>query len=138
MADIYSITGFYQDLPSYSPFGGLFILDDNVFQGNLIDRWGPSDIDGGLDEESIRFQKKYDSRADLINYFFTKGENGLWVGEYRGIETGRGNAICRINLDWKDLEIVSRPDASSIEDLVDSKVQRLTLVPDDLKNRKWE
>ena len=131
MSDVYSITGFFRDWHGLSPFGGFFVLNENKLEGSLIDNWGSSNIAGKLDLDSLNFGKIYHSRNDLIEYSFTKHETGIWIGHYQGNATGRGQASCRINPDWRNLDVTGEPNTpqTNAKDIVDLMIERGLLVP---------
>lgn len=62
--------------------------------GIMLDRWGESrlsEID--LGGEHFSFLKIYtDGRT--IRYNFRRQEDGVWVGEYSGPDSGKGVAFC--------------------------------------------
>lgn len=80
-------------------FGGYFrydVKDKLVVDGQLIDLFGKSKIEGKMDETSLEFVKKYsDLSSSNIHYKFVK-QNGIWVGSYGGqFVIGNGdNAKC--------------------------------------------
>lgn len=87
----YGIVGWMSSL--YGPesqeiatqFGGYFRFDpkNTEFDGELIDIWGNSYIEGKLrlKKKELWFTKTYQNRP-AIEYFFEK-HRGLWIGEYR-------------------------------------------------------
>jgi len=96
---LYSIAGYFcQPKRGFDAvaFGGYFrydVLDKLVLDGQLIDRFGPSTIEGRMDDEVLVFDKEYQSRGYALTYEFTK-RNGIWVGDYAGKTTGKGKAQC--------------------------------------------
>ncbi len=98
-AKLYGIAGWLSQLPDVecAAFGGYFrydVLDRVLVDGQLIDLWGSSSIEGTMTENELRFTKMYEHRSDPISYRF-RMQNGIWVGEYNGPETGRGRAQCK-------------------------------------------
>ena len=83
---LYGITGWFSDQPSQTAvaFGGYFrydALENLVYDGQLIDCYGPSNIAGRMAENTLEFVKKYNGRKNLINYKFSKN-NDIWIGEW--------------------------------------------------------
>lgn len=106
---LYGITGVINS-PRLSgmAFGGYFRWDkksSRVLDGQLVDCWGSSTIEGTLANDLFEFVKKYDHRGDDaihdIAYTFRK-DKGLWVGEYGGPATGKGTAQCRLYVTSRD------------------------------------
>jgi hypothetical protein len=84
-------------------FGGYFrhdALTGKVCDGQLVDCWGQADIlnFGLLDKDTLEFNKKYIGRQSVINYKYRKIKGDIWVGEYNGEYTGKGETQCKINL----------------------------------------
>jgi len=84
---LYSIVGCF-DQPSEEltamAFGGYFrydVLDKLVVDGQLVDMFGPSTIEGLMQGNALVFSKKYAGRQIGFHYEFRKA-NGLWVGEW--------------------------------------------------------
>ncbi len=132
MGEVYGITGFFEQLRNISPFGGFFLLHPNGrLEGNLVDGYGGSNIGGNLTETDLRFGKIYHERGGIIEYSFKRNPSGIWVGEYDGRDTGRGKAVCKLALNWKDVELDTTPRTieRSVEDLIDSMIEQGMLVP---------
>jgi hypothetical protein len=87
---MYSLTGWYLDPtiskpPTAMAFGGYFRHDPEfgaLVDGQLIDVYGPSSIEGTMNEKELEFDKTYDHRNYAIYYSFKK-QNGIWVGKWR-------------------------------------------------------
>lgn len=101
-------------------FAGYFRHDlktGRVCDGQLIDPWGPSIMlnFGFMDEKILKFDKKYVGREDIIHCKFEKKGEGIWVGEYRGEDTGKGDVQCKLYLaDDDSFQIgCGHPDRSS-------------------------
>ena len=111
---LYSISGWFTDTtlrlePSAVAFGGYFRYDpqDNVLtDGQLIDIWGSSTIEGRMIERVLMFYKKYDQSQLPIGYVFNK-EGDLWVGEY-------SHPMLKGNYPAKALTTLIEPDAFDI------------------------
>lgn len=64
--------------------------------GCLLDQYGYSNLtDVKMEDETLRFEKKYEHRKDVIFYSFKKEDN-LWLGSYSGLATGNGASRCII------------------------------------------
>jgi hypothetical protein len=75
--------------------GVLEYLPDGALRGVVYDVLGEAELsDIALSESELRFTKKYAQRIYLIQYKFTKQEDGTWIGEYTGSETGSGKSRC--------------------------------------------
>jgi hypothetical protein len=107
---LYSILGLISHLPSLMPcvaFGGYFRYDvesKKICDGQLVDTWGESEIlnFGFMDDNLLKFDKKYIKRDDIIHYEFKKNKKGIWEGIYDGSATGRGLTHCITSLADKD------------------------------------
>jgi len=86
-------------------FGGYFRLDESEghIEGEIIDTFGPSKIEGILEKDTLIFQKKYLEEAllqavlGIINYRFEKvkvGDN--WKGRFKTAKGSIGRAECKI------------------------------------------
>jgi hypothetical protein len=103
---LYSIVGLISHLPSEiscAAFGGYFRYDvntKNVCDGQLVDPWGESEMlnFGFMDDNNLKFDKKYVKRNDIIHYEYKKNEKGIWEGEYDGEATGKGLTHCITSL----------------------------------------
>ena len=143
MADLYSIAGFLNDSYKYGvSFGGFFFFgkgignspfEDNI-NGMLVDFYRSSFIDGNMrPETSLIFTKKYDSRGEeLIKYELRfDSSSGLWLGEFNGLETGKGRVACKTSLSIEDVIL---PKGNSfcpeeeMEELLHSMVEKGLLV----------
>lgn len=70
-----------------------------VYCGHMLDDFGPAIIENvWLTEDQLRFRKRYERRDDVIEYSFTRQEDGTWAGEYSGEKTGRGYSRCILTL----------------------------------------
>ena len=96
---LYGITGWISQPANEvecAAFGGYFrydVKDELVVDGQLIDMWGSSSIEGEMTDDRLEFSKKYDQRKDVVNYRFKK-QGGIWIGEYSGVGTEKGPAQC--------------------------------------------
>ena len=119
MADLYGITGFYKDgAVTLNRFAGSFTrLDGGRIVGNLVDPYGGAEIKGWLRSDSLIFDKTYDGRQ--FAYQFTRGQNEVWVGDYRGVTSPmRGDAVCKIRVDWKNIQNIDP--GAAIQQLIES------------------
>lgn len=69
-------------------------IDSSNYFGNMVDKWGESDITNFSMNESeniLTFEKHYPNRP-LIKYFFDKKEGQTWLGTYKGSDSGSGSA----------------------------------------------
>lgn len=85
-------------------FGGYFrydVLDKLVLDGQLIDCFGPSIIEGTMTEDELSFAKRYEHRKYKIDYEFKK-KNEIWAGTYNSFQAGSGRAECKTYLVDKD------------------------------------
>lgn len=96
------ISGFFYSF-SHSgkifPFhGNIYFSEKNIFEGGLVDHWGPSEIKGTFEEERLNFSKLYFGRSDWLDYSFEKGKNDFFNGLYRERDNPHYGAfaICRI------------------------------------------
>ncbi len=106
MGELYSISGFYEQIFAGTvAFGGFFFRNNNKLEGDLLDDAGASAIDGVISDTDLQFLKRYKGRKDIIQYVFTRQQNGFWVGRWtQKVETGgNGRAICKINKDFDDV-----------------------------------
>jgi hypothetical protein len=96
------VVGFFEDSNlSRVAFGGYIkvIEKEGKFKGELIDTYGPSEIEGSLKGNRLMFKKKYTFRPKerpdkIIEYNLEKTESGHFEGEFSvsGISTFRGRA----------------------------------------------
>lgn len=78
--------GIFGILPSEEALG---------FQGSMMDEYGRSLLSEiEVTETSFQFTKQYRDRSDLIQYTFSKGEDGFWYGQYKGKAVGRNVSRC--------------------------------------------
>ena len=127
MSDMYGITGFFAGGPTSgnkTPFGGLFFREQTGdIYGGLVDKEDVSRIWGTFVDEGLHFVKQYLSgRKIQVNYGFKKRKGGLWVGEWTSQQTGRGRAVCWVNLDYSDTS--NRPSSMVLGDLVEAGMGR--------------
>lgn len=113
--DLCSITGLF--IQDHSPnivhyFGGLIFLDktewlEESFTGLLIDHFGHSSINGTISPHELKFNKEYIQKQNVITYEFEKNKEGIWQGVYSSLNEriGGGRALCKINLDWKNINL---------------------------------
>ena len=68
-------------------------------QGQLIDKFGPSNILGVIEEKTLTFNKDYSNANNEFVYEFENKE-GLWIGQWQGIKgyAGKGIAVASIQL----------------------------------------
>lgn len=114
-AKLIGITGWYSQtvenngIAGSFAFGGYFrydVLDELVVDGQLVDVWGSSAIEGRMDEKKLEFVKVYNGMAYPIWYKFEK-QNGIWVGGYESPVVGSGRSNCRTFISDEDaFEIV--------------------------------
>ena len=133
MGELYSIAGlFYEAFPGISPWGGYFIRgreggSKNQIVGQLIDLYGPSQLKGVLEKDSLEFKKKYErcNHEQMFDYKFSL-KNGIWQGEFSSPNGYRGRSICKTNLCLEELDF-EKVDLRSPEGyakaLIDSMVQ---------------
>lgn len=103
---LYGIAGWISqpEIIECAAFGGYFRydpLDKKVLDGQLIDCWGSSSIEGRFDEKTLSFTKWYDKRRYSIDYLFHL-KDGAWEGVYASLPTGTGRAKCKIFLIEED------------------------------------
>lgn len=90
--DLHSIYGWFSDpvlthepvAVAFSGYFRLFKLRPEcgfIHDGQMIDTYGPSEIDGTMNTDEMAFQKTYEGRDYPISYRFKKN-NGIWIGEY--------------------------------------------------------
>lgn len=129
MAELHSIVGlFHEDFPGISPWGGHFIKNyEGGIVGQLIDVWGPSKLEGVLENESLEFRKQYKecNREQIFDYKFSLVD-GIWQGEFSSPNGYIGGAICKTylclgNLDFKVVDI--RNPEEYAKAIIDSMVQ---------------
>lgn len=97
------------------PFSGTIRLQTfGTLQGNMEDCFGRATLRNVRmrQDEFLSFTKKYDNRPDTIEYEFHY-RNGIWVGDYTGDETGRGDAKCIVTEVPNDF--YTTPPSGSIE-----------------------
>ncbi len=129
MGRMYSISGFFQEsFVGASPFGGYVIRGiegrqgSDFFEGQLVDNYGPSRIEGIFQsEESIVFERYYTDGAFVgqgaVDYRFNFNEDsGLWFGSYMFEGSGRGNhAVCALESNFEGLNFQLQSNLSSDE-----------------------
>ncbi len=141
---MYAISGFFNErLASGIPFGGFCFVDKDIQEevlksstnltGVLTDDYGSANIEGSLTSDSLKFDKIYVGKDTVINYEFSKGENGLWLGEYSYGLSGRGKTVCKAIPCFDNITLQQRRIPSPEEwanSLVDQMVEEgmLTLV----------
>ena len=117
--DIYGINGFFVESGRTNLFGGYFFLPDlnhgtKSFKGKLVDVYGESGVTGEMvGAQELNFIKKYISRSEVNKYKFKKNKEGIWIGQYEGLNyLGRGYVVAKINLVWENLEMIALRDFS--------------------------
>ncbi len=93
----------------YSMFTGTIYEDSRnpgQLTGGLVDHYGNSDLsDVELTDTELRFTKKYQRRADQIEYVFRQNDSFGWIGTYVGPVVGSGVSRCvltRVGEDFFD------------------------------------
>jgi len=105
MGELYSISGlFYEEFIGISPWGGYFVKGcegdrENQIVGQLIDRYGPSRLEGILEKDSLEFRKQYERcNNEKMFYYKFSLKNGIWQGEFFSLDGYTGRATCKIKL----------------------------------------
>ena len=105
---------FIQPLLGNSVFIGNDLIhneEDNSLEGKLYDAYGESLIKGNLNfaKGIMNFDKTYRKKGRLIGYKFRK-QGEIWIGEYDGERTSKGEAMCEIfevgkkpKINWNDV-----------------------------------
>lgn len=93
---------FFQDYPGGFPvnenfngfeFSGVIFPQAHV--GRITDNFGKSTLsDIIIEETAISFTKRYNNRPS-IRFMFSK-KDSIWVGQFKGEDTGVGTAKCII------------------------------------------
>ena len=96
----YNIKGVIVQQPydSNTRFWGKFICkDDGTLEGKLVDFYGHSEIKGEFNPKkgTLKFEKKYLEREDIINYQFEKGEI-IYGGTFDSMTTYNGDSFCEV------------------------------------------
>lgn len=121
-----------QDLPFEKP------KQYNI-QGQLIDRFGESEILGVLEQKSLVFIKDYPGKGNEFVYEFENKE-GLWVGKWKGTQGYKGTGIATANVqlfvDNPNFVKVQTLDPGNVDQFVDYLVQEGYIAPFDKEREK--
>ena len=155
MGELYSVAGMFNNSFGLTPYGGYITRgidgEEERIEGQLIDIWGPSRINGHMDDSSLKFTKRYDKNEDPLgnpidpskdlSYEFTL-EGDLWRGRFSFPSGIAGNTICKTSLVLPDMDFrqvdLRSPEgyASAIRDsMVDSGMLEIITDPDGGEDR---
>ena len=96
------ISGFFDASFSraFFPFqGNIRFSGEGIFEGDLLDKFGPSKIKGFLKGDWLSFNKIYEGRSDGLKYSFVKNKTDLFKGRYYygDLPCYGAATICRIH-----------------------------------------
>lgn len=155
MGELYSVSGLFNNSFGLAPYGGYITrgIDGEVdrIEGQLIDIWGPSRINGSMGADSLRFTKRYDKNEDAfgnpidpskdLSYEFTL-EGDLWKGQFSFPSGTGGNTVCRTslflpNMDFRNVDLRSPEGYASaiMESMVDSGMLEIISDPEGGEDR---
>lgn len=78
----YAILGSDEDEPS-------------KISGTMNDCWGESTLTQFLlTETKLSFTKRYNHRPEIFYDFVKSKEEGIWIGEWSGLDCGKGTSKC--------------------------------------------